>query len=120
MLRCEICGDASPNDARFCIGCGKPVGINPYYGATHRLETIRAGAYVGDPNIYEIPYGVHVEQGTGYQKPSPFLQPDKPEELYFIYRADLGAILKDTSTYVRSTDEGYEIYYKGRKVVFMD
>lgn len=101
MLRCSVCGDASPNDARFCIGCGRPVEVNPYYGATHRLETVPVTT-IDDPSIREVVASI------------------EPEQMYFIYRADLGAILKDTSTYVRSTDEGYEIYYHGRKVVFMD
>lgn len=118
MIKCSNCNGLSPYDAKFCIDCGKliPDGTIAYTGTTSRLaDEVPSKPY--------IPYGGFMEYGRthfqfGLVTGAPNIQPQ--EQLYFIYKADLGGILKDEATYVRQTDKGYDIYYKGRKIVFID
>ena len=136
MLRCDVCGDSSPNDAKFCIGCARPL-VTEYTGKTVDLgrsnkqpEINASGAPYQQPFI---DYSSYQEYGSGFQRAHfatitgaiafPFVDFSRTAQEqgdYFIYRADLRAILKHPNTYVKKTDEGYDIYYYGRKVVFID
>lgn len=139
MLRCNYCGESSPNDANFCIGCARPIEPPEYTGKTVDLGRMRQSQ---EPTInasgapYNTPfvdYSNRMEYGTGFQGAHfatitgaiafPFVDFSKTQQEtgdYFIYRADLRAILQHPNTFVKKTDEGYDIYFYGRKVVFMD
>jgi len=56
MIRCIICHELSPLDAKFCIGCGKPIKSNPYIDGTKRLsENIEIDGKI---------YGPYIEYGS--------------------------------------------------------
>lgn len=136
MLKCKYCGEESPMDAKFCIGCAKAIEIPAYSGKTVDLGRIRqsiqptSGAPYNNPFIA---YSGYQEYGTGFQQGHfatitgaiafPFVDFSRTAQEdgeYFIYRADLRAILQNPNTFVTKTSEGYYIYYYGRKVVFID
>lgn len=93
MKTCNVCNQESPISAKFCIMCG-----SEYTGYTK--ETMR----IDDIHSAEIR---HIVSASGVPADMP----------YFIYKADLLELLQDTSTLALF---GGEIYYKGRRVVFMD
>lgn len=131
MLQCSRCNDTSPDDAKFCIGCGKPIAPPEYTGKTVDLGRVNKGRLSanisGAPSTF-VDYSRYMEYGSNNfaiptGAPFPFIDfsgTEQAEGDYFIYRADLRAILQDPNTFVKKTNEGYDIYYFGRKIVFMD
>lgn|SRR6187399_430214 len=99
MIKCLNCKYSdNPIDATYCIECGKPLVI-ANTGATTRLQ--------------ETP--LMVDQYKDVQWPYP----------YFIYRADIPALLAELSypdviKVVRAITYNQEVFYHGRKIVFMD
>lgn len=109
-MKCAKCNGESPNDARFCIECGASV-FAAATGVTTRIGNIN------ETNDYKV-----LVEGT---VAGPYIPTREAEldlhQLYFIYRKDLPALLKQTNTFVYPIGIGdYDIYYMGRKVVFID
>lgn len=134
MLKCKHCGEESPMDAKFCIGCAKPVEVSAYSGKTVDLGRLRQGIQPNTNPSGAPYYSAFVDYSNGVQSPvfrttitgaiafpfTDFSKTAQEQGDYFIYRADLRVILKHPNTYVKKTDEGYDIYFYGRKIVFMD
>lgn len=137
MITCLKCAGTSPDDAKFCIDCGAAIKANPYVEGTKRLaDTIEVDGVTMGPYI---PYSGYQEFGTSNWKPNtlfphvtgavvrPFVDYSQRqnEQLYFMYKADLYAILNDMQmpeilNILKAVRDNETIYYHGRKVVFMD
>lgn len=127
MITCLICTGTSPDDAKFCIECGKPISHNAYVDGTKRLSTIEVDGKTIGPYI---PYGSSVEYGTqSIDKPfihvHSTLRDKNNEALYYMYRKDIPILLRelsysDVTKAVHALSSGEGIYYHGRRIVFMD
>lgn len=54
-MYCQKCGKETPNDAKFCGGCGKPIQISANSGNQYAGFWIRFAAYAIDSVILLIP-----------------------------------------------------------------